>query len=415
MGGAPFPSDGHCHPSSFTMSEVLEKTIMPWQTLDIAPTSDEREIRRAYARQLKSRQHEEDAEFSERLRWAYEIALALARTRGNFSEDAQTILESLESLADKTGHLPEIRDTSIPLEETLEDLLHALCDLLATKGIPDEYHGHGSIFSVHFTLQPNEYLCSEYRLAQALYEKWERIRIHPQLEGFAGREVFSERLAVLLAGHWPQSALLWPQARDFFAWHPPLFSDDSTFGQALHFLFDHAGHASNIVWNFGALRFLLDEAEAQRIKVREKKGLKGWIYPGRLLMLALSVSKMVFTTRHMPEPDTALVLAFLRDLHEITKLALRFLLGFTVLFAGWCAIILGMTRKIRPMESLGMFLGLHFLGIVLLPHTHEVKVFANHCLQYRTGTARFFVIYFWMAFLFIPAIVVPIVIHRILN
>jgi hypothetical protein len=380
---------------------------MPWHTLDIAPTTDERDIRRAYARQLKTRQHEEDAEFFERLRRAYETALALARAQGDFSEDDRTIFESPES-----SHFPELQEASHQ-KETPKDLLFALRRLLETEEIPDEYHllGHDSIFSAHFTLQaPNDYMRSEYTFAQALCEKWERFRMDPQLESLSGREALSERLAVLLAGNWPKSALLWPQARGFFAWHPPLFSDDSIFAQALHFLFAHAPHASHIVWNFGALRFLLDEAEAQRLQslttAREKKGWKGWFfYPGRLLMLALRLSKSVFATRQMPEPAAALSMIFLRDLHECMKLSLRFLLGFGALFAGWCAIFLGVMGKTGPMESLGIFLALRFLGIALLAHTHEVRAFANICLQYRASTARFFVVFFWAAFLFIPAIV----------
>lgn len=50
-----------------------------WQQLGIAPTVDEREIRRAYARRLKAVHPEDDPEGFQRLRAAYEVAMDAAR------------------------------------------------------------------------------------------------------------------------------------------------------------------------------------------------------------------------------------------------------------------------------------------------------------------------------------------------
>jgi hypothetical protein len=57
-----------------------------WQELGIAPTSDAREIRRAYALRLRDAHPEHDPAAFQRLRWAYERALAWA-------EDVRTDLE----------------------------------------------------------------------------------------------------------------------------------------------------------------------------------------------------------------------------------------------------------------------------------------------------------------------------------
>ena len=46
-----------------------------WATLDIAPTPDEREVRRAYARLLKTTRPEDDAEAFQQLRAAFEAAM----------------------------------------------------------------------------------------------------------------------------------------------------------------------------------------------------------------------------------------------------------------------------------------------------------------------------------------------------
>ncbi|MGD7412799.1 molecular chaperone DnaJ, partial [Ralstonia pseudosolanacearum] len=48
----------------------------PWAVLDIAPTQDARQIRRAYAARLKAVRPDEDAAGFQALREAYEWALA---------------------------------------------------------------------------------------------------------------------------------------------------------------------------------------------------------------------------------------------------------------------------------------------------------------------------------------------------
>jgi hypothetical protein len=434
---------------------------MPWQTLDIAPTADEREIRRAYARQLKSRQHEEDAEFFSRLRWAYETALVLARAREDVSEDEQVevptesfepssmeetenskeakdtfffqeqipspVPESLplpeplpEFPTDETGYSPKAQDTSNSQNETPEDLLRDLEDILEKEGLSDEYHlvEYGPILDSNFTLQPhNEEKLSEYQFAQSLCMKWEMLQIHPQLENLAEREAFSERLAILLAGHWPISAILWPRARDFFAWRPPAFSDVSPFGQALNFLFDMEAPESVPVKD-------PESVPVERTwKDYWQKYKDSICLPYMLLIFLLHLSKSVFGERPAPEPAVSfwqVIMDFLSALYESTKFALRFLLGLALLFLEYLMIILLLFSLVSQgpefatkFFNLLIFLFLvHLLVVYLLPGIHETEAFKTHLLRYRTVTARFFVIYLWVVLLFLPT---AIAIHQVLR
>lgn len=58
-----------------------------WQLLDLTPDADERSIKRAYARLLKSHRPDENPDEFQRLREAYETALAEARWRAQVDEE----------------------------------------------------------------------------------------------------------------------------------------------------------------------------------------------------------------------------------------------------------------------------------------------------------------------------------------
>ena len=58
-----------------------------WQELGIAPTAEVREIRRAYAQRLRHTHPEDDPEGFQRLRAAYESAMAAAAEREGYGRD----------------------------------------------------------------------------------------------------------------------------------------------------------------------------------------------------------------------------------------------------------------------------------------------------------------------------------------
>jgi hypothetical protein len=378
---------------------------MPWQTLDIAPTADEREIRRAYARQLKSRQHEEDAEFFSRLRWAYETALVLARAREDVSEDEtpseffrpfvrEEAKETSENPPEIFSQIPlipeslpespgdEILDISSSPKETLEDLLRDLEGLLEKPA--------------------SDQISEKYRRSRILCKKWENIRTHPQLESLAEREIFSERLAVLLAKHWPKSDALWSKLRDFFAWRPPVFSDNSTLGLALRFLFDSTDN----------------EETSNPVPVRKtwKERWRGFMdsicYPCTLLILLLRISKAVFDEKHVPEPAASswqAIKNFLSGVEQTTKFAIRISFGiyFFILFLS--PFLTKSFKIIYALDSIfAVFIVycMYALHVKWFPSIHDTKIFDLLLFQYHAYISRFFVIYFWTMILFISVLAV---------
>ena len=65
--------------------------MSPWEVLGIDPTPDEREIKRAYAKQLKQTRPDEDKEGFLRLRAAYERALEIRHWHDEPEEDEDAV------------------------------------------------------------------------------------------------------------------------------------------------------------------------------------------------------------------------------------------------------------------------------------------------------------------------------------
>lgn len=105
-----------------------------WSVLGIAPTTNARAIKRAYAKQVASHHPEDDPEGFQRVQAAYEQALAYARSersphagdvganrdgRAEADGDATAIQEQTGQRADEVGSLrrraPSARTSRVPL------------------------------------------------------------------------------------------------------------------------------------------------------------------------------------------------------------------------------------------------------------------------------------------------------------
>lgn len=212
---------------------------MPWNVLDIAPTRDEREIRRAYARLLKTRQHENNPAYFETLRRAYEHAIWLCRQEA----------EEVESLAVPE---PACRHDTVSPEE------NAPADPPARESQPDpeperepdpELLAERAYREAQF-VQLNDALraldeafaATGPRDAGATLSAWHVLREHPLLQRLDVREQASEVVADMIARRWPASAEVWPLAVQQFGWEPPTSHDQGPLADALRWLFDeHEG------------------------------------------------------------------------------------------------------------------------------------------------------------------------------
>ncbi|MDR3352208.1 MAG: ankyrin repeat domain-containing protein [Zoogloeaceae bacterium] len=223
---------------------------MPWRILQIAPTRDEAEIRRAYARLLKTRQHENDADFFRNVRAAYECALEdvrwAAENQPGGGDDGTSIAPEIpassappvliEAAAPETS--AEWQDTEISCVEKQAE--QAFADLEGIERALDFSclpHWRKTGRKIRQTLL-KKYPDRAFQCPAVALTHWQRLRASDLLQSLDYREQISERLAAILANNWPHSRAIWLQARDFLNWHPPVFSDYSPYGQALHFLFD---------------------------------------------------------------------------------------------------------------------------------------------------------------------------------
>ena len=115
-----------------------------WTVLQLPEETDERTIKRTYARLLKSCRPDDDAEGFQRLREAYEEALAYARWRADWEEDDTRVEEPVAAQAyGNLNDLAELMDVSAlhpaPLEAPKPDPAQALTSGLTLHNLDERW------------------------------------------------------------------------------------------------------------------------------------------------------------------------------------------------------------------------------------------------------------------------------------
>ncbi len=115
-----------------------------WTLLQLPEEADERTIKRTYARLLKSCRPDDDAEGFQRLREAYEEALAYSRWRADWEEDDTTVQAPVaEQAYGNLNDLAELMDVSAlhpaPFETPQADPAHTLLSGLNASNFKERW------------------------------------------------------------------------------------------------------------------------------------------------------------------------------------------------------------------------------------------------------------------------------------
>jgi hypothetical protein len=224
-----------------------------WDVLQIDPTTDEHEIRKAYARALKTREHESDPVWFERLRSAYETALRQSQK----DETEASFVVSAEHGLPVTPHFcgSEQYSSAFTSGSLNQVVVNSQGELNNVLGLDENEDPRIRLKGMFERLQ------NDLQGERPGLEFWREIAAYPALGMLVYREQITPLLIDLLARHWPVSRDVWIEAQHLLGWQCPGDFEIGATAEALRWLFD----ANNRFYEYrGQASYPLDEEARAR-------------------------------------------------------------------------------------------------------------------------------------------------------
>lgn len=242
----------------------------PWEVLGLPPTGEAREIRRAYARLLKSIDVEDEPERFATLREAFERALALAEA-GVIVQPSEEVEESTAAddrwTTSDQSDVPETQpEGSVSRSETLEPDSAQHAEIT-------EINRHAEALERLLTPHYNEWTNASQDEAEAMLAHWAAIAADPRLEDLGFYAQAENWIAEMVARACPFSDPLAPLVAERFGW----FAGADLLGQspAVRFILDRCATLA-FLQDIAQKSHPLHRAWRELTKPATEKSRRGW-------------------------------------------------------------------------------------------------------------------------------------------